>query len=60
MRLLNIMVDSAAATYFCKTIYQEKDQEEEKQVQDPMQKIENDIKLAHGNVDMLISKSDLP
>jgi len=25
-----------------------------------MQKIENDIKLAHGNVDMLISKSDLP
>jgi hypothetical protein len=25
-----------------------------------MVKIENDIKLAHGNVDMLISKSDLP
>jgi hypothetical protein len=32
MRLLNVMVDSAAATYFCKTIYQEKDNEEEKQV----------------------------
>jgi hypothetical protein len=25
-----------------------------------MVKIENDIKLAHGNVDMLISKQDLP
>lgn len=60
MRLLNIMVDSAAATYFCKSIYQERDAEEEKSVQDPLQKIESDIKLAHGNVDMLITKGDLP
>ena len=54
MRLVNILMDGTAATYICKQL-QEPEEETAQGVNET-----GGIRSAMGNIDLLISRSDLP